>query len=149
MLNRDEFIYNTIKEVIKLIDDIDKMIDTQASELQKVDSEISDWLHYIENNDTTTKESEKIIKKLKELRIKRKSLHKEYTIEKAYKNHSNKMMGNNTRQLLLSEINKAIKQWENEYKNRILTDEEIKKVLETKKVGRPKKVDKLLESKGE
>lgn len=42
MLNRDEFIYNTIKEVIKLIDDIDKMIDTQASELQKVDSEISD-----------------------------------------------------------------------------------------------------------
>ena len=144
---RDEIIYNTIKEAIKLIDEIDAMINTQAEELQKVDYEISDWLHYIENNETTGKENEKILKKLKELRIKRKSLHKEHAIEKAYKDNSNKMMGNNTRQMLLSEINKTIKQWENEYKNRILTEEEIKNFLETKKVGRPKKI--VIEEKGE
>lgn len=136
---RDELIYNTIKEAIKSIDKIDEMIDSQPDELQKIDYEISDWLHYIENNDTTSKQNEIIVKKLKELRIKRKSLHKEYAIEKAYKDNSSKMMGNNTRPMLLAEINKTIKQWENEYKNRILTEEEIKSILETKKVGRPKK----------
>ena len=51
------------------------------------------------------------------------------------------MMGNNTRQLLLAEINKVVNQWEKEYNNRILTDEEIEQILnQTKKrVGRPKK----------
>ena len=68
-------------------------------------------------------------------------MHKEYTIEKAYKDNSSKMMGNNTRQLLLAEINKVVNQWEKEYNNRILTDEEIEQILnQTKKrVGRPKK----------
>ena len=56
------------------------------------------------------------------------------------------MMGNNTRGLLKVEINKIMKQLDSEYKNRVLTDEQIKQVLEPikKKVGRPKK-----ESEGE
>ena len=50
-------------------------------------------------------------------------------------------MGNNTRQMLLSEINKIVKQWEKDYNNRILNDEEIAKIIDNtkKKVGRPKK----------
>ena len=138
---RDEIIYKKIFEVIKLLDEIDEMINNQSIELQKVDLEISDWLHYIENNDIDEKSSIKILIKLKELRQIRRTLHKEYEIENTYKNNSSKMMGNNTRQLLLSEINKTIKQLDNEYKNRILTDNDIKNILETtkKKAGRPKK----------
>lgn len=138
---RDEIIYEKIKQTTKLIDEIDSMINSQSEELKKVDLEISDWLHFIENNKTTEKQDSIIISKLKELRLIRKSLHKEYTIEKAYKDNSSKMMGNNTRQLLLAEINKVVNQWEKEYNNRILTDEEIEQILnQTKKrVGRPKK----------
>lgn len=138
---RDEIIYEKIKQTTKLIDEIDSMINSQSEELKKVDLEISDWLHFIENNKTTEKQDSIIISKLKELRLIRKSLHKEYTIEKAYKDNSSKMMGNNTRQLLLAEINKVVNQWEKEYNNRILTDEEIEQILNKtkKRVGRPKK----------
>ena len=138
---RDELVYNKIKETTKLIDEIDLLINTQSDELKKVDLEISDWLHFIENNEATPTQSQKIINKLRELRLLRKSLHKEYTIEKAYKDNASKMMGNNTRQLLLSEINKIVKQWENDYNNRILNDEEILKLIETNQRGRKAKTE--------
>lgn len=139
--NRDEIVYEKIRSAAKLIDEIDELINSQSDELKKIDLEISDWLHYIENNDLNERQSKIVIKKIKELRQIRKSLHKEYTIEKAYKDNSSKMMGNNTRGLMLSEINKIVKQWENEYNNRVLTDEEINKIIDStkKKVGRPKK----------
>lgn len=139
---RDELIYGKIKQATQIIDEIDNLINTQSTELKNVDLEISDWLHFIENNEINEKQSIIIINKLKELRLIRKSLHKEYTIEKAYKDNSSKMMGNNTRQLLLTEINKVVKQWENEYNNRVLNDEEIKNIIDNtkKKVGRPKKI---------
>lgn len=142
MNNRDEIIYNKIKQVVIMLDEIDEMINSQSEELQKVDYVLSDWLHYIENNEISEKSSIKIIKEMQKLRKQRRCLHNEYEIEKVYKNNSSKMMGNNTRQFILAEINKTIKQLDNEYKNRILTNEEINNILEEKKKrGRPKKID--------
>ena len=138
---RDKLIVERIKQAIELIDEIDELINTQSVELQKVDLEISDWLHFIENNEIDEKASIKIIKKIKDLRIKRRSLNKEHEIENVYKNNSSKMMGNNTRPMLLAEINKTIKQLDSDYKNRIITEEDIKNILGKKKVGRPKKED--------
>ena len=144
MKERDKLVYEKITQVVKLLDEIDEMINDQSSELQKADYEISDWLHYIENSDIGKENSVKILNKVKELRQTRRTLHREYEIENAYKNNSSKMMGNNTRQLLLAEINKAVKRYDNEYKNRVLTEEDIKAILEPtkKKAGRPKKVEK-------
>lgn len=142
MNNRDEIIYNKIKQAVIMLDEIDKMINSQSEELQKVDYALCDWLHYIENNEINEKDSIKVIKEMQKLRKQRRSLHNEYEIEKVYKNNYSKMMGNNTRQFLLAEINKTIKQLGNEYKNRILTNEEINNILEEKKKrGRPKKID--------
>lgn len=137
---RDEKVLAAIKGAISLYDEIDSMISTQPEELQKVDFEISDWLHYIEGNDTTDRENVVIMKKLRELRLLRRSLHKEYEIEKTYKDNIMKMNNEGNRKLLLAEINKTIKRWENEYKNRILSDEDIKMALAPKKGGRPTKV---------
>lgn len=140
MNNRDEIIYNKIKQVVIMLDEIDEMINSQSEELQKVDYALSDWLHYIENNEISEKNSIKVIKEVQKLRKQRRCLHNEYEIEKVYKNNYSKMMGNNTRQFILAEINKAIKQLDNDYKNRILTTEEINNILdEKKKRGRPKK----------
>ena len=143
---RDEYVYKLICDAINIIDEIDNLIATQSVTNQKIDQEIQDWLHYIENNELTDSESIVVIKKLKELRIERRSLRNEYEIEKVYKDNSSKMMGNNTRGLLKAEIHKIMKQLDSEYKNRVLTDEQIKQALKPikKKVGRPKK-----ESKGE
>lgn len=135
-------VYEKISKAANLIDEIDQMISTHSERLQKVDHELSDWLHYIENNDLSSADSVKIVAKIKELRLLRKELHREHAIEKAYMDNSSKMMGNNTRGILMANINKAVNDWENEYKNRVLTDEMISEVLnETKKRGRPRKID--------
>lgn len=135
---RDGIVIQKIKQVIELIDEIDNLINTQAKTLQEVDLELSDWLHFIENNDVTEKQCVIVIKRIKELRLIRKSLHKEHAIEKTYKDNSSKMMGNNTRQMLLSEINKTISQWEKEYNNRIITDEQILEIINTSKARKKK-----------
>jgi len=137
---RDEIIFNKICQVVNLLDEIDKMIEELPTEQQKTDWEISDWLHYIEINDVDEQASAKIIKKIKDLRRIRRTLNNERAIEDTYKNNSSKMMGNKTRPFLMQEINKTINQLNCEYKNRILTDEDIKAMVsEPKKRGRPKK----------
>lgn len=139
-MNRDELVYEKIKQAMQILDEIDKMIDSQSEELQNVDYELSDWLHFIESNEINDKDSTNIIKEIRNLRQKRRSLHNEYEIEKTYKSNSAKVMGNNTRQLLLAEINKTLKQLDSEYKNRILTEEKINELLNNKKKkGRPRK----------
>lgn len=139
---RDKIIYEKINQAITLLDEIDEMINTQSTELQKVDWELSDWLHFIENNDVLEKDAFKIIKKIKDLREIRRSLANENAIEDTYKNNASKMMGNNTRQFLLQEIHKTINRLNCDYKNRVLTDDDIKNVIEPtkKKVGRPRKI---------
>lgn len=140
---RDKIIYEKIKQAMILLDEIDDMIDTQGTELQKIDYELNDWYHYIENNEIDENSSIKIIKEIHELRRLRRCLKNEYEIENTYKKNSSKVMGNNTRTLLLAEINKTIKQVENNYKNRVLTEEKINELLNSKKKrGRQKKDEK-------
>lgn len=138
---RDEIIFEKIKSAIALLDEIDDMINTQSFYTQDVDYAIQDWLHYIENNEITDSQSVKIIQELKRLRQERRHLHNEHEIEKAFMNNASKVMGNNTRPMLLAEVGKVAKQLKGEYKNRVLTDEIIDNILnEKKKRGRPKKV---------
>lgn len=139
---RDKIIADKIRTVIKTLDEIDEFITTRSAELQRTDLELSDWYHFIENNDFDEKVSHSVVSQIRKLRKKRRSLCNEMAIEDCYKNNASKVMGNNTRPFLLSEIEKTVKQLDSEYKNRVITDEVIKDVLEQtkKKVGRPKKV---------
>lgn len=137
---RDKIIYEKIKQAMDLLDEIDNMIETQSTELQQIDYELSDWLHYIENNKLDENSSKKVLEEIQRLRKIRRSLNNEYDIEKTYKANSAKVMGNNTRGLLIAEINKAIKNRENDYKNRVLTEEKISELFTSKKRrGRPRK----------
>lgn len=142
---RDEIIVNKIIDVVRILDEIDEMITTQSTELQKVDLELSDLYHFIENNDLSKETSLKLIDRIKYLRIVRRTLQREYEIENAYKNNSSKMMGNNTRGFLLSTIKQTVKNLDTEYKNRVLTEEDIKNLTEEtphKRRGRPPKIKK-------
>lgn len=138
---RDKIIFEKIKNAVSILDEIDKMIDEQPEELQKIDYELSDLYHYIENKDLTDDVSIKIIKRIKELRIERRSLNNEYSIEKAYKDNSSKMMGTNSRPFLLNILNQTVKNLNCEYKNRVLTEEDIQNLetTEKKRRGRPSK----------
>ena len=138
---RDEIVVEKIIEAVKVLDEIDEMISTQGQELQKVDLELSDLYHFIENNNVTNETSVKLIDRIKYLRLIRRSLQREYEIENAYKNNSSKMMGTNSRPFLLSTIKQTVKNLNTEYKNRVLTDEDIENLQSTekKKRGRPAK----------
>lgn len=138
---RDELILSKIKEAIKILDEIDNLIETQPQELQKVDYELSDLYHYIENEDINQETSIKLIERIKYLRLVRRSLNNEYSIEKAYKDNSSKMMGNGSRPFLMNILSKTVENLNCEYKNRVLTEEDILnlKTTEKKKRGRPKK----------
>lgn len=82
---RDKIIYEKISQAITLLDEIDEMINNQPSELQRIDYEISDWLHFVENNFIDKEASVKVLDKIKELRQQRRTLQKEFQIENAYK----------------------------------------------------------------
>ena len=125
---RDELLINKIHEVTKLLDEIDDMIKTQPMGLQLVDHKLSD------------EASIKVVKEIHELRIKRRRLNNEHELENVFQNNKNKLIGNNTRQFLLSEIHSKEKTLHQPYKNRVYKEDEIKELIEPKKKrGRPKK----------
>ncbi len=141
---RDEILVEKIKNVIQTLDEIDEMIKTQPTELQNVDFELSDYYHLIENNELSDIASIKIVKKIHDLRKIRRTLNNEYEIENTYQTHKLKLPGTETRKFLANEIYKTVKKLNSEYKNRILTENDIKFLLEEttlkRKPGRPRKI---------
>lgn len=142
---RNEIIVEKIKQVINLLDEIDEMIETQSIEVQNVDLQLSDYYHLIENNELNNSASINVIKRIHDLRLLRRSLNNEHEIENIYNTHKSKLPGKETRQFLLHEIHKIVKSLGSQYKNRILTDEDVKEILNEpeekpkKKRGRPPK----------
>nr|DAP64636.1 MAG TPA: AT hook containing protein [Caudoviricetes sp.] len=137
---RDKLIIEKIKNAICILDDIDDMIRTQSIELQKVDYKLSDLYHLIENNELSDEASINVVKEIHDLRKERRSLNNEHDLELAYQNQKSKMIGNDSRQFIMTEINKTNKRLNSEYKNRVYTEEEIEKLISPKKKrGRPRK----------
>lgn len=138
---RDVQIVELVKQGIEILDKIDEMIKTQSVELQKIDYELSDLYHLIENNELSDEASVNVIKRIHDLRKERRALNNEYEIENTYQTHKSKLAGNGTRQFLATEILKTVKQLGKKYTNRVLTEEDIKELIEPvkRKPGRPKK----------
>lgn len=148
-MKRDELIVEKIKEVISGLCEIDEMISSRSSVLQSIDWELSDLDHILESNkfDLSDTAYVRIGKKRQELRNQRRALNNEREIESTYLTHKSKLIGTETRQFLATEIFKTVKQLKNEYKYRVLTDEQIKELTSSqtesvmkKRRGRPPKV---------
>lgn len=141
---RDKLFLEYLNNAIENIDKIEELIQSNSNEYSLIDKEIEDYEHLIENNELNKEQSVYVIGKIHELRIKRRSVKNEHELENVYLNNLQKMTGNNTRTLLLNEIHKMEKQLQSEYKNRIITDEEVDKIMNLQnKVCRPKKVSEV------
>jgi len=119
------------------------MIESQSIEIQNTDLQLSDLYHLVENNELSDVASINVVKRIHDLRVLRRSLNNEHEIENTYNTHKSKLSGKETRQFLLHEIYKTVKSLGSQYKNRILTDEDINNLLSSevkKKRGRPPKV---------
>lgn len=137
---RDKLIIDKITNAISILDEIDNMIKTQSEELQKVDYKLSDLYHLIENNELSDEASINVVREIHLLRKERRSLNNEHDLEVVYQNQKQKMIGNDSRQFLVTELNKTNKRLNSEYKNRIYTTEQIEQLISPKKKrGRPRK----------
>lgn len=137
---RDKLIIEKISNAISILDEIDNMIKTQSEELQKVDYKLSDLYHLIENNELSDEASINVVREIHLLRRERRSLNNEHELEIVYQNQKQKMIGNDSRQFIITELNKTNKRLNCEYKNRIYSSEEIEKLISPKKKrGRPRK----------
>ena len=128
-----------VEEMLKDIDDYFNNLPTLQSQ---VDEELSDLLHYIENNNLSAKECAKMIKLIKQKRLIRRGLCNDYEIKKTYGTHRNKLAIETQRPFFLMEIRKTASKLNQQYRYRrfgldvddtqerkVLAEKEIKKLL--------------------
>lgn len=119
-------ILEKIKEANKLLNEVELYFDSVPIQQSKIDSQLSDLYHYIENNNLNAIQSCKIIKQIKLKRQERRKLLNDYELLKTYESNSTKLSNRENRQFLLTELNKTEKRLNNTYKNRIYTEEQFK-----------------------
>lgn len=138
---RDEKIVEMISNVVKELDSIDEFISVQSQEFLKVEEELLDYYHLIENNELSDSACIEIVKRIHNARKIRRSLKKEAELERTYSTYKSRLTGTDTRQFLLAEVYKTRNSLNTTYKNRIITDEDVNGILNSpsKKRGRPRK----------
>lgn len=123
------YIVSQILNITQQIENLDDYFNNLSTMQSQIDEELSDLLHYIENNDLTPKQSAKIVKIIKEKRAIRRGLCNDYEIKKVYNAHKGKLTIDTQRQFFLNEIYKKAKELNSKYKNRQLSDDDIKELL--------------------
>ena len=122
--------------------DIDDYFNDLPNLQSQVDEELSDLLHYIENNHLSARECTEMIKLIKQKRLIRRGLCNDYEIKKTYNTHRNKLAIETQRPFFLMEIRKTASKLNQQYRYRrfgldvddtqerkVLAEKEIKKLL--------------------
>ncbi len=122
-------IIETVNKINNDLDSLQIYFGSLSTQLSMVDSKICDIMHLIENNKLTTKACYRIIKELAKLRIERRKIKNDMELSRTFTTHLNKIISIDNRKFLLVELNKTNKKLNQQYKNRVYTDEEIKELI--------------------
>lgn len=98
--------------------DLDNYFNELPNLQSQIDEELSDLLHYIENNQLTPKQSTKMIKLIQQKRLVRRGLLKDYEMKKVYNTYKGKMTIDTQRDFFLMEIYKKAKELNSQYRYR-------------------------------
>lgn len=128
----DKIFLKKLQDCVINLDELDEIIETNGERQSKVDSEISDWLHRLQNHFEELKPNRvalaNIAEKIAILRLERASLRNEFELIKRYKEVSRQMMTKDNREFVIAEIQKTMKNLNQPYKNRIINEEDIELV---------------------
>lgn len=120
-----------LEEIIKAINVLSTFEDSKEiaiDELSKSDQEISDLLHFLENEKFNARDGYKIAKKIKEVRTKRRTAKNSIQLINTFQQNSNKLINSSNRSMLISALVKEQNKLSNlEYKYRILDINELLK----------------------
>lgn len=137
---QNEFVAK-LQQCMKAFDEADKMYDEiedfirnkMPEETSKYDSEQQDYLHILENYQLSDKQLISVGRKLEENRNDRKQWHNIFNISKVWDEHKNKVFNRNSRVFLYENIGKVIKNLDNDWKFRVLSEEQVKTLLSCEK----------------
>lgn len=134
-------ILERIKTIVDMLDELDDWIEELPNSQSKVDSLLSDYRHLLKENIFNEKSAYKIALKIKESELLRTGLKQDFDMINIYNTYKNRLISKDNRQFLMNELYKKTKEWNQPYRYRILTEEEVKELLEEekKKRGRSKK----------
>jgi uncharacterized protein (DUF2267 family) len=142
-MNRTEELLDNIYEAVKMLDRVDEMQEEQKGLIQNIDWQISDYLHYIENEEIDEKQAYIIINELKELRLTRRDLSNESIIESVFNKVRDRLNTTQNRKFFAVEIHKEVNKLNQDYNWRAINKEQIEEIINSeshkKKAGRPKK----------
>ena len=119
-----------VKEVVESLDELDKYIDNLPDICSKNDQSISDLYHYIENNKLDSKASYRMIKELKSRLIDRRKIKQEQELAHTLRTYQQRIVGSESRKLLLGEIGKTEKKLNTQYRYRVYNEDELREKME-------------------
>jgi len=129
-----------LQDCIANLDELDEIINTNSERQSVTDFELSDWLHFLQNEEDLDDETiYNVAKKIIGLRKKRNSLRNEYECIKRYKELSGRMMTSNSRESIKIELGKTLKNLNQPYKNRVITEKDIEFVKAKNEVKKTRK----------
>ena len=124
-------VLDKIIEISKALDEIDNFDKTVSEKMTEYNYKLSDLYHYIENNTMDSKKSYRICREFKKVLKARRDFKNNVELLNEYKLLKLKLnSGIENRQMLLSSLGKRSKSLNQPYKNRIYTEEELKKIME-------------------
>lgn len=142
-LGKLKALLDTFDSMDKIVEEINDIIDRQPNEQSRIDQLLSDYYHILENDDLSDEEIINIGKKIHEIRLQRRDENSVGKLIHCYDINKNKLTYSNksNRQMFYQAIANLKKTLHEDYKYRILTDNDIiglkeKKIKKTKKCKR-------------
>lgn len=138
-MNNEKEIQNQLLAKIQLLvttlDEMDEIFDKQSEEMQQADQLESDLDHIIENNiDITDDAKIAIFNKKNETRNIRRNWKNVHIIRDQYYQINDRLLHKNTRQFFVANMTKTINNLGQPYKNRVMNDEDVKELLNSKNI---------------
>lgn len=135
-------IIENLVQAVSILNKTEEYLESLPNRLSECDSVISDYEHFIENNEVSKVNLEKLYKDMKEVFNKRRQVKKDFALRDNYKSQIARLNNISNREFFIQSMKTTQSKLETTYKNRVLNEEDIEqlKIIETtKKRGRPRK----------
>lgn len=121
----EENILERIQAVVDILDDIDMYLDSLNDKLSYYDQLLSDYRHFLKDNEFTPEQAYKVALKVKEIGKQREIIKQDLVLRDKFRNNINKLLTLNNRSFLMVELNKVSKFFNQPYKYRVLEESEL------------------------
>lgn len=135
-------IIDNIIQAISILNKTDEYLESLTNRLSECDSLVSDYEHFIENTPIDEVDLKKLYQNMQDNFIKRRNIKNDMAINDNYKNLTVRLNNMTNREFLIQNLKNVQSKLGTKYHNRILKNEdieELKKIEEKKKRGRPRK----------